>query len=105
MAKLQRIGVESHSFYFGILRVIQIISQKGRSQILHVDPYLVGAACFQGKADKRTVLFGTESLVMSYGFFTMLKVYAAEDSRIFFSGNGSSYSESLLHIRRDDSGG
>ena len=54
MRKFQGIGVEGHSFYFGIVRIIEIISQKGRAQIFHMDPDLVGPACFQRKADERT---------------------------------------------------
>ena len=56
-----------------------------------MDPDLVGPACFQRKADERTAFPGAEGFVMGYGFFSFFKVYTAEDSRIFFPGDGRIY--------------
>ena len=88
MGKFQGIGVEGHSFYFGIFRIIEIVPQKRRAQIFHMDPDLVGPAGFQRKAGERTAFPGTEGFVMGHGFFPFFKVHTAQDGRIFFPGNG-----------------
>ena len=92
MGKFQGIGVEGHSFYFGIFRIIEIVPQKRRAQIFHMDPDLVGPAGFQRKAGERTAFPGTEGFVMGHGFFPFFKVHTAQDGRIFFPGNGRIYS-------------
>ena len=91
VGKFQGTGVEGHSFYSGIFRIIEVIPQKRGAQIFHMDPDLVGPACFQRKADERTAFPGAEGFVMGYGFFSFFKVYTAEDSRIFFPGDGRIY--------------
>lgn len=90
MGKFQGIGVEGHSFYFGIFRIIEIVPQKRRAQIFHMDPDLVGPAGFQRKAGERTAFPGTEGFVMGHGFFPFFKVHTAQDGRIFSRAMGAS---------------
>lgn len=91
VGKFQGTGVEGHSFYSGIFRIIEVIPQKRGAQIFHMDPDLVGPAGFQRKADERTAFPGAESFVMGHGPFAFFKVHTTEDGRILFPGDRRIY--------------
>ena len=69
----------------GIIRIIEKIADKGMSQILHMNPDLMGSSCFQVERKKRTSICTAQKAIMSDSTFAMLPVYHAFYGRTRFT--------------------
>ena len=70
--------------------IIKKISDKRMPQILHMNPDLMCAACFQPQSDQGYIFLCIveDRFVMGDSLLPALKIYATAQSRAFFSGNG-----------------
>ena len=75
MTEIQLKRMEGLPAEAGIIRAVEIIRRKGISQISHVDPDLMGAACFQMDLKKSVPIFYGKALKMGYRGFSACEIY------------------------------
>lgn len=71
------------------IRVVKVISDKGETEIFHMDSDLMGSTCFQTKGNKAEPVFFFQNLIVGNGAFSVFKIYHTLNDRAGLSGEGS----------------
>ncbi len=71
------------------VRIIKVIADERKPDVFHVNPDLMGTACFKTQRNKAVPVFFIHDPIMGDGVFPMFPVYGTFDNCTRFSGERS----------------
>lgn len=89
MGKNQLRGMECLTADKFHVRIVEGIPDEGKTQIFHMNPYLMGTACFQMQTDQAVPVFFLYNAVVGDGGFPVFKVDRPLDDRTGLSSQGA----------------